>query len=847
MTDRGISARSLTRRAIQEANDGNVAGARVTLAEALKIDPEYQRAWHWFASISSDDGERKFCLERAAALGEDRAATTALARLTKVKATIPAELEDFSEPPAPASLVSGPPKPPNKLKWWHIASLALIAILAVAGFLYWNDDEGEPVYIALATGMTGSGAGFGEEMKKSIELYLSQINDDGGINGHPVRLLVYDDQDDPTVAAQQAQAIVDDGRAMVVIGHRVSTASIAAAPIYQAAGIVAITPSSTVDSLTAGNPWYFRTIFGNSEQGRMISYYIGEVLESDRASIIYANSDYGQTLYSGFSTAFVDEGSIEHAIMIDGSGEAAQAAIDAAVQEIAGDDNPGPVVLAMHPDVAKPLIIGLRKANVQVTLIGGDSLGDQSFVTSFNDQPEEQAQPGYFTNGLYLAAPLFTDSLTSEAVRWFTQYQDAYGSRPTWRGATAYDAAIAAVYGMQTAEVTGTTSGAAAERQAIQTALLEVNTPEVALPGLSAPIYFDEDQNSGAQVAIGLAQAQFLSSAPVQLRAADVDTPEENMITIGDQQFQQQRIVHVGININEISELDLKGPTFHADFFIWLNFTGDESAAEISFENSSDPSLSVGEPLRSETLDNGMEYRLYRVAGTFKASMNFHEFPFDQQQLTIVVQNRLLPASQVVYSIDRGVAVQTQAERLQSGTNASASINAIPNWNAVSFYFFQNSVGNTSGLGATQSASSNDVAYAQFVADVTIERNLRPFLIKNLLPLGLLVLVTYVSLFFQPSQMGARVSFGITGILTGAVLLTGVTGSLPDVGYTVAIEWGYYAFIFLSLTCMVLGLIGERLFHAKQMTALHRLVFASRVYYPLFVLAVAGVYYFAYR
>jgi hypothetical protein len=108
-------------------------------------------------------------------------------------------------------------------------------------------------------------------------------------------------------------------------------------------------------------------------------------------------------------------------------------------------------------------------------------------------------------------------------------------------------------------------------------------------------------------------------------------------------------------------------------------------------------------------------------------------------------------------------------------------------------------------------------------------------------------LVTYVSLFFQPSQMGARVSFGITGILTGAVLLTGVTSSLPDVGYTVAIEWGYYAFIFLSLTCMVIGLIGERLFHAKHMTALHRLVFASRVYYPLFVLAVASVYFFAYR
>jgi hypothetical protein len=122
-------------------------------------------------------------------------------------------------------------------------------------------------------------------------------------------------------------------------------------------------------------------------------------------------------------------------------------------------------------------------------------------------------------------------------------------------------------------------------------------------------------------------------------------------------------------------------------------------------------------------------------------------------------------------------------------------------------------------------------------------------LLKNLLPLGLLALVTYVSLFIpaRENTLSARVTLGITGILTGAVLLNSATSSLPNIDYTVGIEWGYWAFIFLSGTCIIIGLLADRYHEMRRTVALRRLTIGSRIYYPLFIIVVVLIYYLTFR
>ncbi|MBM7168824.1 ABC transporter substrate-binding protein [Streptomyces sp. G44] len=111
-------------------------------------------------------------------------------------------------------------------------------------------DEPAPVHVAVVAGLSGPGAERGQAVLRGTRLHLDQINNHGGVAGHPVRLLVHDDKDDPETARRVARKVVEDDRAALVVGHTVSGTALAAGPVYAGAGIAAITPTATADAVT---------------------------------------------------------------------------------------------------------------------------------------------------------------------------------------------------------------------------------------------------------------------------------------------------------------------------------------------------------------------------------------------------------------------------------------------------------------------------------------------------------------------------------------------------------------------------------------------------------------------
>ncbi len=92
-----------------------------------------------------------------------------------------------------------------------------------------------------------------------------------------------------------------------------------------------------------------------------------------------------------------------------------------------------------------------------------------------------------------------------------------------------------------------------------------------------------------------------------------------------------------------------------------------------------------------------------------------------------------------------------------------------------------------------------------------LRRRILPTLAKTLLPLGLMALIMYASLHFPTALVKEKVTVAITGALSGAVLLASINSQLGNVGYVIAIEYGFYAFFALCLLCIVAVLMAERL------------------------------------
>ncbi|MFM8592926.1 MAG: ABC transporter substrate-binding protein, partial [Chloroflexota bacterium] len=513
----------------------------------------------------------------------------------------------------------------------------------------------EPIYVAFVSGFSGESGAISQEMQNVAQLSWDALNSRGGINGHPVEMLVYDDQDDPAKAAEVARQIVAEDKVLAVIGHGTSETCLAAGPIYAKAKILTVSSVCTSDVVTRDNEWYFRSTYDNRYQGLGIASYLEDILEARDVLMVVTNSLDNDNLADNIER-YYQNGTLTRIDIADSSDAARLTAMDR-LWELSTPEST--VVLAADDAAAEKIIVAMRNRGMRNQIIGSDNLGTQSFLNRFRKTPQEAANPGYYSDGIIAAAPMVVDSLSGDALEALRFYRSVYGTEVDWQAATTYDATYAIRDALKLANVNGDPANRHEERQAARDAIDQMDSAATASTGVLGPILFDDDGTMPRYPVFAVASNGSFVSAPVQIHVYDPvsdltlqeDLSSGKAFVVGSTLMQRQHIVFTGLNFNEVSDLDLSNPSFYADFFIWFTYVGDDSATNIVFQNAVNPSLSLGDPIRESITPDGMKYRLYRVSGRFKAPLEFQDFPFDVQNLVIVFQNTVFPSSELVYAV----------------------------------------------------------------------------------------------------------------------------------------------------------------------------------------------------
>ena len=176
-----------------------------------------------------------------------------------------------------------------------LALLLLGLVLALSAFTGCQREAGT-IKIGLEGPMTGDYAYEGQGFEKAVKLLVEQTNEAGGLLGRQVELVVEDDAGDPTQAALVAQRLVD-ADVVAVIGAYNSTATEPASEIYNEAGLLHVTPSSTATRLTEkGFERFFRVCFLDDRQGLFAAKFTKDVLGVENFGILHDNSTYAQGL-----------------------------------------------------------------------------------------------------------------------------------------------------------------------------------------------------------------------------------------------------------------------------------------------------------------------------------------------------------------------------------------------------------------------------------------------------------------------------------------------------------------------------------------------------------------------
>ena len=81
-----------------------------------------------------------------------------------------------------------------------------------------DGEEKEAYVIGAVLSLTGAQSGLGTPEKNAIEMEVARINDEGGINGHPLEVIIEDDASDVDQAIAATTKLIEQDEVLAIIG-----------------------------------------------------------------------------------------------------------------------------------------------------------------------------------------------------------------------------------------------------------------------------------------------------------------------------------------------------------------------------------------------------------------------------------------------------------------------------------------------------------------------------------------------------------------------------------------------------------------------------------------------------
>jgi branched-chain amino acid transport system substrate-binding protein len=188
----------------------------------------------------------------------------------------------------------------------HLLALALCALAGSSSFAagLGHGAGGGEIVIGTLQDLSGPRAAAGTQISQGMLLRLDEVNEQGGIGGRRLRLLVQDHADDPRKALRAAQKLVDEERIFAMVASLGTAQNMAALPVQLAADVVNFFP------VAAARPMYepvhrlkYAFEAAHGEQMRAVLPGLAKDKAIQRLCILYPNDDVGLDVLRGADAA----------------------------------------------------------------------------------------------------------------------------------------------------------------------------------------------------------------------------------------------------------------------------------------------------------------------------------------------------------------------------------------------------------------------------------------------------------------------------------------------------------------------------------------------------------------
>jgi branched-chain amino acid transport system substrate-binding protein len=136
-----------------------------------------------------------------------------------------------------------------------LAAVCLLAALCAFG----AQAAKAPYVIGAVFDITGPASPLGTPERDTVEMIAAQINKAGGINGHPVKFIIYDNGSEETKCVLEVKRLIENDGVKAVIGPSTTGTTLAVSPICEKARIPLISCAAGTKITQPVRPYVFKT------------------------------------------------------------------------------------------------------------------------------------------------------------------------------------------------------------------------------------------------------------------------------------------------------------------------------------------------------------------------------------------------------------------------------------------------------------------------------------------------------------------------------------------------------------------------------------------------------------
>jgi len=310
-----------------------------------------------------------------------------------------------------------------------IIGIIVLAVVVWGGVKLFGTKEEktrEPIKIGVIFPLTGNNASYSEKFTRGLFLARDEINENGGIDGKKIELIIEDGMADPAKSITAYQKLRQEHKDISVIISAFSSVILALSPLSNNDHIVLMNPVASSANLSQAGDYEFNVMPLMTLTVNKLVDYVANVENYNTVAVIYVNTDFGRSGHDIFKKKFESMGGkiVAEESYIDGDTD-----MRTQLSKIK-QSNPQAIYLATTGKSGGLIIKQIGELGIKAKLFSTDGI----------EAPETILIGGQVSENLTYISPAFDVKNDDPVVKKFVEsFQVKFGSLPEVYAANNYD------------------------------------------------------------------------------------------------------------------------------------------------------------------------------------------------------------------------------------------------------------------------------------------------------------------------------------------------------------------------------------------------------------------------